>query len=97
MSKCDWLSIIVIGAMVSSITVAVITFYKMEHMECTSSPLTYAAQMYEEAYGYEAFGSLQLIHKNSPVFYFNKQNITMEQTGMNNQLIGIDIDEAMGG
>ncbi|MAG26674.1 hypothetical protein CMI47_14125 [Candidatus Pacearchaeota archaeon] len=77
----DWVSIIAIGLMMSAVSVVVIIYYQSLQQECVSNPLVYAAQTYEDAYGYDVHGTLNLITPGNiiaPTIYFNSKEVSSE-------------------
>lgn len=96
--ETDWISIIVIGIMISCVTIATQYYFNIQTRECVNNPLVYSAKYFEEKYGYPFQGSGSFIlsgNKISPIIFFNSYNITLQQPIINQDrgAINISIDD----
>jgi|TARA_R100000750_G_C2346031_1_gene96340 hypothetical protein len=79
--KNDWVSIITIGMMVSSVCASLIIYYELMNKDCISNPLVFAAQKYEKDYGYYVYGSMSLMTSGNiiaPTIHFNSKQISVQ-------------------
>jgi len=80
MKLLDWIIIIV---MICILLFAGFYYFNTRIQECNSNPLVYGANLYEETYPVDAYGSLTLIPKEygkkATTIYFNSNNFTIEK------------------
>jgi hypothetical protein len=77
--KNRWIDIIIIGILICCVVAFIQIYYNMRYKECISNPLTYAARQLEERYGKPFQGSGAFIMEGtSPIIYFNRYNITVD-------------------
>ena len=78
----DWIGLVAVILIIGSVTAMANYYYFEEKSECISNPLVYAAQQYEEKFGYPFEGSGSFIvgvNQRSPRFWFNSHNVSMEK------------------
>lgn len=83
MSKCDWITIITIAIMVTSVVVLGQYYYNMNNQKCISNPLVYAATYYEEQYGYPLQGTAYfiIVGGQSPIIVFDSNSFNVTYPG----------------
>ena len=74
------IDIIIIGIMICCVTVVVQVYYNQMEKECIRNPLVYGARVYENKFNHTFAGQGSFIDVigNSPVFYFNSENLTIK-------------------
>jgi len=83
--KNDWLYIIAISLMISSIVIGIsYSYFYINNRECMENPLSYGARYYSNLYGEEFVGSGSFIREgNSPIIYFNSEKIYTDNAYIN--------------
>ena len=77
--KNDWISIIIMVIMVTTLLIGLQWYYNSTEQQCRSNPLVYGAKYMEEQYGYPFEGrGFFKTNTTSPIIYFNKNNISSE-------------------
>lgn len=72
----DWIQVITIAVIVTCVLVAVQYYYNTQVKICINDPLVYAANMYEDMYGYPFRGSGYFVMEgsNTITITFDKNN-----------------------
>ncbi len=61
LKKVDYINLVVLSIMIASVTVLCVWYYNYQYRECLANPLVYGANEIYEEYGYDVYGTINMM------------------------------------